>query len=216
MKRGSYFINTARGPMVDYQALHDALASGHLRGAMLETFWQEPPPPDAPLLRLENVTLTPHIAGASLKTVKIAARMVADESAATCAASPSPIPAEEARAHGPEGAGVPPRDRGGGTPMNASGLNQGTSGNISARYGDRMLITPSAIPYETRPRSLASLPLEGEYGSWDGPLRPSTEWRFHLDITRAGGPRWGRSSTPTPPTARRWRSAARRSRPATT
>jgi len=79
MKRGSYFINTARGPMVDYQALHDALASGHLRGAMLETFWQEPPPPDAPLLRLENVTLTPHIAGASLKTVKIAARMVADE-----------------------------------------------------------------------------------------------------------------------------------------
>ena len=30
--------------MVDYEALHDALASGHLRGAMLETFWQEPPP----------------------------------------------------------------------------------------------------------------------------------------------------------------------------
>jgi D-3-phosphoglycerate dehydrogenase / 2-oxoglutarate reductase len=79
MKRSSFFINTARGPMVDYQALHDVLASGHLRGAMLETFWQEPPPPDAPLLRLENVTLTPHIAGASLKTVKIAARMVADE-----------------------------------------------------------------------------------------------------------------------------------------
>jgi D-3-phosphoglycerate dehydrogenase len=79
MKRGSYFINTARGPMVDYQALHDALASGHLRGAMLETFWQEPPPPDAAILRLKNVTLTPHIAGASLKTVKIAARMVADE-----------------------------------------------------------------------------------------------------------------------------------------
>jgi L-fuculose-phosphate aldolase len=70
--------------------------------------------------------------------------------------------------------------------MNASGLNQGTSGNISARYGDRMLITPSAIPYETlAPEELASLPLEGEYGSWDGPLRPSTEWRFHLDITRA-------------------------------
>ena len=68
--------------------------------------------------------------------------------------------------------------------MNASGLNQGTSGNISARYGDRMLITPSAIPYETAPEELA-LPLEGEYGSWDGPLRPSTEWRFHLDITRA-------------------------------
>ena len=79
MKLGSYFINTARGPMVDYAALHDALASGHLRGAMLETFWQEPPPADAPILRLPNVTLTPHIAGASLTTVRIAAWMVAAE-----------------------------------------------------------------------------------------------------------------------------------------
>ena len=40
MRQGAYFVNTARGPMVDYDALHDALASGHLRGAMLETFWQ--------------------------------------------------------------------------------------------------------------------------------------------------------------------------------
>jgi L-fuculose-phosphate aldolase len=70
--------------------------------------------------------------------------------------------------------------------MNASGLNQGTSGNISARYGDRMLITPSATPYDAmEPDMIASMPLEGDYGSWDGPLKPSTEWRFHLDITRA-------------------------------
>lgn len=70
--------------------------------------------------------------------------------------------------------------------MNASGLNQGTSGNISARYGDRMLITPSATPYDAmEPEMIASMPLEGDYGSWEGPLKPSTEWRFHLDITRA-------------------------------
>ena len=69
--------------------------------------------------------------------------------------------------------------------MNASGLNQGTSGNISARYKDRMLITPSATPYDSmKPEMIASMPLEGEYGSWDGPLKPSTEWRFHLDIMR--------------------------------
>lgn len=79
MKRGSYFINTARGPMVNYDDLYAALASRHVRGAMLETFWQEPTPPDAPLLKLDNVTLTPHIAGASTTTVRIAARMVAEE-----------------------------------------------------------------------------------------------------------------------------------------
>lgn len=79
MKRGAFFINTARGPMVDYDDLCRALQSRHLRGAMLETFWQEPPPADAPLLHLDNVTLTPHIAGASTTTVRIAARMVAEE-----------------------------------------------------------------------------------------------------------------------------------------
>ena len=69
--------------------------------------------------------------------------------------------------------------------MNACGLNQGTSGNISARYGDRMLITPSATPYDVmQPEMIAAMPIEGEYGSWEGPLRPSTEWRFHLDIMR--------------------------------
>jgi L-fuculose-phosphate aldolase len=70
--------------------------------------------------------------------------------------------------------------------MNAIGLNQGTSGNISARFGDRMLITPSGVPYgDMTADDLAAMPIEGEYGSWDGPLAPSTEWRFHLDITRA-------------------------------
>ena len=79
MKQGAYFINTARGPMVNYDDLYQALKSRHVRGAMLETFWLEPPPPDSPLLKLDNVTLTPHIAGASTTTVRIAARMIAEE-----------------------------------------------------------------------------------------------------------------------------------------
>jgi L-fuculose-phosphate aldolase len=70
--------------------------------------------------------------------------------------------------------------------MNASGLNQGTSGNISARCGEAMLITPSAVPYETlAPGMIARMPLAAEDGRYDGPLKPSTEWRFHRDILRA-------------------------------
>jgi D-3-phosphoglycerate dehydrogenase len=79
MKKGSYLINTSRGPLVDYNALYEALKSNHLRGAMLETFSIEPPPADWPLLKIENVTLTPHIAGASVKTVHYAAGLAAEE-----------------------------------------------------------------------------------------------------------------------------------------
>jgi D-3-phosphoglycerate dehydrogenase len=79
MKPGSYFINTARGPMVDYAALSEALKARHLRGAAIETFAIEPVPPDWELLGLDNVTLTPHIAGASVKTIKHAAELTAEE-----------------------------------------------------------------------------------------------------------------------------------------
>ncbi|MBO0662916.1 class II aldolase/adducin family protein [Jiella sp. MQZ9-1] len=70
--------------------------------------------------------------------------------------------------------------------MNRSGLNQGTSGNISARHGDTMLLTPSATPYDQMtPEMIVTMPLGGEDGEWHGPLKPSTEWRFHRDILRA-------------------------------
>ena len=70
--------------------------------------------------------------------------------------------------------------------MNRLGINQGTSGNISVRQGDTMLISPSATPYDTmKPEDVAAMPINGDYGAWEGRLRPSTEWRFHLDIMRA-------------------------------
>ncbi|MCD1643015.1 class II aldolase/adducin family protein [Aurantimonas coralicida] len=70
--------------------------------------------------------------------------------------------------------------------MNRNGINQGTSGNISARHGDAMLLTPSATPYAAlTPEMIVSVPLEGDGADWSGPLKPSTEWRFHRDILRA-------------------------------
>lgn len=69
--------------------------------------------------------------------------------------------------------------------MNRNGINQGTSGNISARHGDAMLLTPSATPYAAlTPEMIVSVPLEGDGSDWSGPLKPSTEWRFHRDILR--------------------------------
>jgi phosphoglycerate dehydrogenase-like enzyme len=63
MKPGSVFLNTARGPLMVEADLLEALQSGHLRAAGLDVFEQEPPSPENPLFQLNNVVLTPHIAG---------------------------------------------------------------------------------------------------------------------------------------------------------
>ena len=67
--------------------------------------------------------------------------------------------------------------------MNELGINQGTSGNISLRHDEGMLITPTSVPYETmQPEQIVFMGLDG---SFDSRQRPSSEWRFHLDILKA-------------------------------
>jgi L-fuculose-phosphate aldolase len=67
--------------------------------------------------------------------------------------------------------------------MNTLGINQGTSGNISLRHGEGMLITPTSVPYDAMQADqivfmkLDDAPAEGQ--------RPSSEWRFHRDILKA-------------------------------
>ncbi|MER3395754.1 MAG: hydroxyacid dehydrogenase [Acidimicrobiia bacterium] len=61
-KRG-YLINVARGEVVDEEALVEALKNKVIKGAAIDVFAEEPPPPDHPLFSLENVIVTPHVAG---------------------------------------------------------------------------------------------------------------------------------------------------------
>ncbi|MCY3538960.1 MAG: hypothetical protein F4Y75_08980 [Acidimicrobiia bacterium] len=63
MPEGSFFVNTARGRLVDEDALMAALHSGHLAGAALDVFWWEPILPDSPLRSTPNLLMTPHTAG---------------------------------------------------------------------------------------------------------------------------------------------------------
>jgi D-3-phosphoglycerate dehydrogenase len=71
MKQGSYLINTARATVLDYGALNDALTSGHLGGAALDVFPDEPLSDSDPLLFAPRLTLTPHLAGAAYEVADV-------------------------------------------------------------------------------------------------------------------------------------------------
>jgi D-3-phosphoglycerate dehydrogenase / 2-oxoglutarate reductase len=70
MKRTAVLVNVARGELVEEKALIDALRSGTIRGACLDTFAHEPLDPAHPLLHMENVVATPHIAGGTRGTLR--------------------------------------------------------------------------------------------------------------------------------------------------
>ena len=72
--------------------------------------------------------------------------------------------------------------------MNALGLNRGTSGNLSVRSNDGLLVTPSGRDYDSmEPKHIIAMEWSGDWTALDSSLKPTSEWRFHRDIL-AGRP----------------------------
>ena len=88
MKKGACLINTARGPLVDEQALTEALKSGHLAGAAADVLSVEPPTADNPLLSAPNMIITPHIAWATQEARKRLMEITAENIAGFLAGKP--------------------------------------------------------------------------------------------------------------------------------
>jgi glyoxylate reductase len=79
MKPGVYVVNTSRGAVIDEEALYDALVSGKVAGAALDVFESEPLSSDSPLIGLDNVILTPHLAASSKEALRRMSIAVAEE-----------------------------------------------------------------------------------------------------------------------------------------
>lgn len=79
MKKSAYLINTARGELIQHEALYRALKEHRIAGAALDVFEAEPPPPESLLYQLDNVTVTTHLGGASVQAAEIGATVLMGE-----------------------------------------------------------------------------------------------------------------------------------------
>ena len=92
LPKGAMVINTGRGQVLEFAALNAALDSGHLFGAAIDAFYPEPLPSDHPLLKNPKVTLSPHVAGATVEASLLLARSAAEQILAALAGTMPAFP----------------------------------------------------------------------------------------------------------------------------
>ncbi|XP_050158024.1 uncharacterized protein LOC126631876 [Malus sylvestris] len=78
MRKGALLVNIARGGLLDYEAVSYSLESGHLGGLGIDVAWTEPFDPDDPILKFNNVIITPHVAGVTEYSYRSMAKVVGD------------------------------------------------------------------------------------------------------------------------------------------
>lgn len=102
LPKGAIVINTGRGGVLDFDALNDALESGHLFAAGVDAYFPEPLPADHPLLRNPKVTLSPHIAGGTVEATLQLARSAVDQILAALGGMLPTFPLNKAAWDGPQ------------------------------------------------------------------------------------------------------------------
>jgi len=85
------FFNLSRGPVVDEAALIEALQEGRIAGAGIDVYEQEPTPPDNPLLAMDNVVVTPHVASSTAEALRMMS-LVAEDVVAVVQGRPPKFP----------------------------------------------------------------------------------------------------------------------------
>jgi phosphoglycerate dehydrogenase-like enzyme len=90
MKKGARLVNVARGGLLDYEAVKEALASGQLGGLAMDVAWSEPFDPSDPILQYPNVLITPHVAGVTELSYSNMGKIIAESAIQLSTGDPMP------------------------------------------------------------------------------------------------------------------------------
>ncbi len=197
MKKTAYIINLAKGSIINYEALHDALKNKAIAGAALDVFPMEPIDEDNEFLELNNVIVSPHIGGNTLEVIERQSEMLVEDIKAWLnnqtpkhCLNPEVFTHKKIAKSLINGEIYDLKSKIVNTCKNLlkDGHVIGSAGNVSVRVKDQekefVLITPSNVMYdEMKPEDILIIDLEGKV--IEGERNPSVEKHLHLGVYKA-------------------------------